>query len=107
MSDAALVLAAGRGSRMRSSLPKVLHRLAGRPMLNRVLDALAAAGFSDPTVVVGYGAALIEAETGDRCRYATQAEQRGTGDAARTGMDALPDATRVLVVHGDEPLIPP
>jgi len=107
VTDAALVLAAGRGSRMRSSLPKVLHQLAGRPMLTRVLDSLAAAGFPCPTVVVGYGADRIEAEIGDRCRYVTQTEQRGTGDAARTGMDVLPDAERVLVVHGDEPLIPP
>ena len=54
--EAALVLAAGKGTRMKSRLPKVLHPLAGKPMLGRVLDTLAQAGFSRPVVVVGYGA---------------------------------------------------
>jgi len=106
MSDAALVLAAGQGTRMRSSLPKVLHPLAGRPMLLRVLDALAQAGFPCPTVVVGYQAGRIEAAIGDRCRYVVQEKQRGTGDAVRVGLDALPDAERIMVSSGDEPLIP-
>lgn len=76
-------------------------------MLTRVLNALAETGFSQPTVVVGYGADRIRAVVGDRCRYVPQDEQRGTGDAARIGLAALPaTATRVLVVHGDEPLIP-
>ncbi|HEY8684279.1 MAG TPA: bifunctional UDP-N-acetylglucosamine diphosphorylase/glucosamine-1-phosphate N-acetyltransferase GlmU [Chloroflexota bacterium] len=107
MSEEALVLAAGKGTRMRSRLPKVLHPLAGRPMLTRVLNALARSGFSQPTVVVGYGADDIRAVVGDRCRYVLQAEQLGTGDAARVGLAALPRSTnRLLVVHGDEPLIP-
>lgn len=105
--DAALVLAAGKGTRMKSRLPKVLHRLAGKPMLIRVLDCLAAAGFPNPVVVVGYGADQIRETAGDRCRYAQQERQGGTGDAARVGVAAL-DASvrRVLVVHGDEPMIP-
>lgn len=104
--DAALVLAAGKGTRMRSNLPKVLHRVAGKPMLLRVLDSLAAAGFPCPTVVVGFGAEQIELEVGPRCEYVLQREQLGTGHAARLGMEALPATTRrVLLVHGDEPLI--
>lgn len=76
-------------------------------MLIRVLNALAASGFSRPTVVVGYGADQIRAVVGDRCRYVLQADQRGTGDAARVGFAALPaGAERILLVHGDEPLIP-
>lgn len=106
--DEALVLAAGKGTRMRSNLPKVLHPLAGKPMLVRVLDALRAGGFPCPTAVVGYGAEAIEAAVGDRCRYAIQTEQRGTGHAALVGLDALPSTVRrVLLVHGDEPLIGP
>ena len=105
--DAALVLAAGKGTRMRSNLPKVLHRLAGKPMLVRVLDALCQAGFSRPWVVIGYGREEIEKVIGDRCTYVLQDEQGGTGHAAQVGLDALPPSIRrVLVVHGDEPLIP-
>jgi bifunctional UDP-N-acetylglucosamine pyrophosphorylase / glucosamine-1-phosphate N-acetyltransferase len=107
VSEEALVLAAGKGTRMRSNLPKVLHLLAGSPMLTRVLNTLAQSGFPQPTVVVGYGADRIRAVVGDRCRYVLQADQRGTGDAARVGLAALPAGTnRVLLVHGDEPLIP-
>ena len=103
-----MILAAGKGTRMRSRLPKVLQPLAGIPMLIRVLDSLAASGFARPTVVVGYGADDIRAATGDRCEYVLQERQLGTGDAARVGFGALPAATsRVLLVHGDEPLIPP
>src|SRR4051794_30103966 len=87
--DAAIVLAAGKGTRMSSRLPKVLHRLAGKPMLVRVLDTLTRAGFACPTAVVGYGAREIEEAVGDRCRYVNQGEQLGTGHAARVGIDAL------------------
>lgn len=104
--DSAIVLAAGKGTRMRSTLPKVLHPLVGKPMLVRVLDSLDTAGFSRPLAVVGYGQDRIRQVAGDRCQYVDQGEYRGTGHAARVAMDALPDAVnRVLLVHGDEPLI--
>lgn len=104
--DAALVLAAGKGTRMRSTLPKFLHRVAGTPMLARVLNTLDDAGFPCPTVVVGHGADRVRATFGDRCRYVDQREQLGTGHAARIGVDVLPETVRrVLLVHGDEPLI--
>lgn len=106
--DAALVLAAGKGTRMRSSLPKVLHHVAGTSMLVRVLNALDAAGFPCPTVVVGHEAEAIRREGGDRCRYVEQVPQQGTGDAARVGLASLPpDVRRILLVHGDEPMIAP
>src|SRR5579884_1612825 len=105
--DAAVVLAAGKGTRMKSSLPKVLHRLAGKPMLMRVLTTLARAGFEHPVAVIGYGADVIKEAIGDRCSYVIQEEQGGTGDAARVAVDALAaDIQRVLLVHGDEPMIP-
>lgn len=106
--DEAIVLAAGKGTRMRSDLPKVLHPLAGKPMLRRVLDGLASAGFHHPTVVVGYGQERIRQTFGDRCRYVDQGDQLGTGHGARAGIQALPGSVRrVLLVHGDESLIPP
>lgn len=105
--DAAIILAAGKGTRMKSELPKVLHPLAGKPMLVRVLNALDEAGFACPVAVVGYGADRIRADVGDRCRFAVQESQAGTGDAARVGMEAVdPSVSRVMIVHGDEPMIP-
>lgn len=108
MTAEAVVLAAGKGTRMRSRLPKVLHRVAGKPMLARVLDSLDAAGFPQPAVVVGFGADLIQETVGPRCRYVVQGEQLGTGHAARVALAALDESVdRVLVVHGDEPMIEP
>jgi bifunctional UDP-N-acetylglucosamine pyrophosphorylase/glucosamine-1-phosphate N-acetyltransferase len=105
--DAAVVLAAGEGTRMRSHLPKVLHQIAGRTMIERVLDALASAGFPCPVVVVGHGAGQIHDAVGGRCRLVEQPQLLGTGDAARIGLASLPrGAGRVLLVHGDEPLLP-
>ena len=104
--DAALVLAAGKGTRMRSSLPKVLHSLAGKPLLVRVLNTLRDAGFAHPAVVVGYGEDLIREAVGPRCCYVTQGDQLGTGHAASVGLAALPSTVeRLLLVHGDEPMI--
>jgi bifunctional UDP-N-acetylglucosamine pyrophosphorylase / glucosamine-1-phosphate N-acetyltransferase len=105
--DAAIVLAAGKGTRMRSNLPKVLHPVAGKTMLRRVLEALRAAGFSTPSLVIGYKSDLIRQAAGERCRYVEQQEQLGTGHAARVGLESLPTSVRrILLVHGDEPLIP-
>jgi bifunctional UDP-N-acetylglucosamine pyrophosphorylase/glucosamine-1-phosphate N-acetyltransferase len=77
-------------------------------MLTRVLDGLAAAGFGRPTVVVGYRQDLIAAVVGDRCIFIDQGEQLGTGHAARVGLCSLPPSVRrLVVVHGDEPMIGP
>ncbi|HEX8919398.1 MAG TPA: bifunctional UDP-N-acetylglucosamine diphosphorylase/glucosamine-1-phosphate N-acetyltransferase GlmU [Chloroflexota bacterium] len=106
LTQEAIVLAAGKGTRMRTSLPKVLHGLAGKPMLVRVLDALHGVGFSSPAVVVGYRHDEIEQVIGDRCRYIVQSQQRGTGHAALTALEALDlSVQRVLVASGDEPMI--
>jgi bifunctional UDP-N-acetylglucosamine pyrophosphorylase/glucosamine-1-phosphate N-acetyltransferase len=106
--EAVLVLAAGKGTRTRSALPKVLHPLGGRSIIERVLDSIRAAHLPDPTLVVGYGADRIREVVGDRCLYVDQGEQLGTGHATRVGLDTLsPSVQRVIVIHGDEPLIPP
>ena len=104
---AAIVLAAGQGTRMRSRIPKVLHPLAGRPMLAHVLDALAAAGVARPVVVTGHGADEVEATLGVQALAVRQASQLGTADAVRVALPALPDgAESVLVTMGDAPLQP-
>lgn len=111
---AAIVLAAGAGTRMSSDLPKPLHRVAGRAMVLRVLDALVGIAASPIIVVVGHGAAQVrtavqaEASQADRLMFATQHAQLGTGDAARVGLDELGEAagaSDVLVLAGDTPLL--
>jgi bifunctional UDP-N-acetylglucosamine pyrophosphorylase/glucosamine-1-phosphate N-acetyltransferase len=93
---------------MVSALPKVLHPLAGIPMLMRVLRTLHAAGFPRPTVLIGYRGDLVREAAGDRCAYIEQGDMLGTGHAARKLVEALPAGVRRMVlVHGDEPLIPP
>jgi bifunctional UDP-N-acetylglucosamine pyrophosphorylase/glucosamine-1-phosphate N-acetyltransferase len=92
---------------MRSRIPKVLHPLAGRPMLDHVLDALAAAGIEHPVVVTGFGADQLEAALGDRVPTVRQEPQLGTADAVRSGLGRVPAAARhVLVTMGDVPLLP-
>jgi bifunctional UDP-N-acetylglucosamine pyrophosphorylase/glucosamine-1-phosphate N-acetyltransferase len=76
-------------------------------MILRLLASLREAGFPHPTLVVGYGADRIAATVGSACRLVEQREQLGTGDAARVGVQSLPEAVgRIVLVHGDEPLIP-
>ncbi|HKQ67860.1 MAG TPA: NTP transferase domain-containing protein, partial [Polyangiaceae bacterium] len=80
---AAIILAAGQGTRMKSATPKMLHPLAGRPLIHYSVRAALDAGASDVVVVVGHGAdqvtAYLQATFGDAVRTARQAEQRGTG----------------------------
>ena len=113
---AAIVLAAGAGTRMSSDLPKPLHPVAGRAMVLRLLDTLAAADAGPVIVVVGHEADRVRDEVRagapqpDRLIFATQSRQLGTGDAVRVGLDALgdlPEASDVLVLPGDTPLLRP
>ncbi len=105
--SAAIVLAAGQGTRMRSGLPKVLHPLAGMTMLDHVLAALAGAGIEHRVVVVGHGAETIEAALDDRAITARQDPQLGTADAVRVGLGRVPASVRhVIVTMGDAPLLP-
>jgi len=104
----AVVLAAGKGTRMKSDLPKVLVEVCGRPMIEYVLDALAAGGIRRTIVVVGYRAELVRAalEGRDGVEFAVQAEQLGTGHAVMVCRRRLARHDGpVLVVVGDAPLM--
>lgn len=105
MSLDVVILAAGKGTRMRSTLPKVLHRLAGKPMVRHVIDTAAGLNADQTHVVVGHGADQVRS-TLDDCgvEFALQAEQKGTGHAVAQSLDALSEG-RVLVLYGDVPLI--
>ncbi|MGH2443598.1 MAG: bifunctional UDP-N-acetylglucosamine diphosphorylase/glucosamine-1-phosphate N-acetyltransferase GlmU [Chloroflexota bacterium] len=101
---ACLILAAGKGTRMRSNLPKVLHLLAGKSMLQRVLDSVP--NDIPPLVVIGCRGDLIRQALGDRCEYVEQGEYLGTGHAVKVGVEHLPAGSgQVLIIHGDEPMI--
>jgi bifunctional UDP-N-acetylglucosamine pyrophosphorylase / glucosamine-1-phosphate N-acetyltransferase len=93
---------------MRSRIPKVLHPLAGRPMIDHVLMALAEAGAAMPPIVVtGHGAESVEAMLGDRAVAIRQEPQLGTADAVRIGLSAVRGgSTTTLVTMGDVPLQP-
>ena len=104
-----IVLAAGEGKRMKSSLPKVLHSILGRTLLGHVLAAADAAIGGAATVVVGHGADLVRTHLAEIAPAATavlQAEQRGTGHATRIALDTRPELTgTVVVLNGDIPLL--
>lgn len=102
----AVILAAGKGTRMKSKLPKVLHKVGGHPMLEHVMDAAEAAGCRDNVVVIGHGAELVRELVGGRARIALQAEQLGTGHAVLQAADTLKDFTgTVMILCGDTPLL--
>ncbi len=105
----AIILAAGQGTRMKSSLPKVLHKVLGRPMIGHVVGAARAAGAQRIVVVVGHGRALVEEylqthEPGDDLEFVVQAQQLGTAHAVLQARDALSQVQgRTLILTGDAP----
>jgi bifunctional UDP-N-acetylglucosamine pyrophosphorylase/glucosamine-1-phosphate N-acetyltransferase len=107
----AVILAAGQGTRMKSDLPKVLHRVLGLPMYAHVVRAVLAAGVTRVVVVVGHGREAVEADVkarfDDRVRCVVQERQLGTGDAVRAGLTGLPGDYDgwVLALCGDTPLV--
>jgi bifunctional UDP-N-acetylglucosamine pyrophosphorylase/glucosamine-1-phosphate N-acetyltransferase len=110
MSVASIVLCAGKGTRMKSRLPKVLHPVAGRPLGAFALLRAQQLGCAPVIAVVGHEAEEVErtltAHLGEGLRYCIQAEQRGTGHAVQIGLEALQeDVDAVLILYGDSPLL--
>jgi len=105
---AAVILAAGKGNRMKSRLPKVLHPIAGKEMVRHALDGARAAGVEQVVLVVGHEASQVQACLGEAVDYAVQPEQLGTGHALLQARPLLEGrADHVLVLNGDVPLISP
>jgi bifunctional UDP-N-acetylglucosamine pyrophosphorylase/glucosamine-1-phosphate N-acetyltransferase len=102
-----VILAAGQGTRMRSALPKVLHPVAGKPMLAHVIDTARALQPGSIQVVIGHGAERVREQlAADDLSFVLQAEQLGTGHAVAQALPKL-SAERVLILYGDVPLIEP
>jgi bifunctional UDP-N-acetylglucosamine pyrophosphorylase/glucosamine-1-phosphate N-acetyltransferase len=108
MNTQIIILAAGMGKRMYSALPKVLHRLAGKPLLAHVLATARSVNPEKIAVVVGNGADAVKAAFADepKLTFVTQDPPRGTGDAVRVALTALDNEGVTLVMNGDCPLIP-
>jgi bifunctional UDP-N-acetylglucosamine pyrophosphorylase/glucosamine-1-phosphate N-acetyltransferase len=107
-----VVMAAGKGTRMKSQLPKVLHRLGGRALAQHVIDTAARLSARSVVVITGHGAEQVEAGLqapagGTELKYVRQAPQLGTGHAVQQAAPALPDDGVTLVLSGDVPLTRP
>lgn len=101
-----IILAAGKGTRMRSELPKVLHEVGGKPLLGHVVDAAKALNPSAIHVVIGHGKDLVRAAfANDSISWIEQVEQNGTGDAVRQALPSVADGANVIMLTADVPLI--
>lgn len=101
-----VIMAAGQGTRMKSALPKVLHRLAGRSLLQHVLDTASALGTDRIIAVTGHGAERVEAAvSAPNLVFVRQQPQLGTGHAVQQAAPQLHDAGTTLILNGDVPLI--
>ena len=107
MYKCALILAAGQGKRIKSDLPKVLHKVCGKEMVNHVIDTLRKSDIDAINVIVGKGAELVKENTKSRnVTYSLQEEQLGTGHAVKCAIDFLNGKKgTVAVFNGDAPLI--
>src|SRR5437764_14951473 len=100
-----IILAAGLGTRMKSATIKILHRAAGRPIIDYVLDLAAQVSERPPIMVVGHQREAVQASVGQRARFATQETQKGTGHAVLQAAEILEEengnGTQVLILSGD------
>ncbi|WP_108652826.1 bifunctional UDP-N-acetylglucosamine diphosphorylase/glucosamine-1-phosphate N-acetyltransferase GlmU [Dongshaea marina] len=108
MATHVVILAAGKGTRMNSSLPKVLHPVAGKPMVQHVIDAVSSLGVAGIHLVYGFGGDQLKSRISQQgLNWVYQAEQLGTGHAVAQAAPAIADEDDVLVLYGDSPLISP
>ena len=106
MAFSVVILAAGKGTRMRSALPKVLHPLAGKPMVQHIIDTVQQLGADNIHLVYGHGADQLKAALAHNdLNWCLQAEQLGTGHAVQQAVPAIGDDEDVLILVGDAPLI--
>jgi bifunctional UDP-N-acetylglucosamine pyrophosphorylase/glucosamine-1-phosphate N-acetyltransferase len=101
-----LILAAGKGTRMKSDLPKVLTPLHGKHMIKYLLESVEKTGIDkEPIIVVGYEKNLVKKELGEKYKYVEQTEQLGTGHAVFVSREACGAAKNIIVISGDQPFI--
>lgn len=105
MSFSLVVLAAGEGKRMKSEKSKVVFKVLGKEMVNRVVDEANKAGVDHVCVVVGHKAEMVMEAVGNNAEFVTQLEQKGTGHAVMQAKDFIKKSDNVMILAGDTPLI--
>ncbi len=100
-----VILAAGKGTRMKSELPKVMHQLAGQPLIDHVLDKVEKLEIKEVLTIVGHGRDIVTKHIADRSEVAIQEEQLGTGHALMQAAPRLKEDSCILVLSGDQPLL--
>lgn len=101
-----IILAAGMGTRMKSKMPKVIHKVCGKELCKWVIDASKEAGAAQVCAVVGHKAQMVKDAIGDVCEFALQAEQKGTGHAVMQAMDFIKKSQgEIVILNGDTPLV--
>ena len=105
--QAAVVLAAGKGTRMNSRVPKVLHRICGKTMIGLIVDAINGAGLGVPLVVVSSDSHSVQNDLGENVSYAIQDQPMGTGQALLEAKQSLEGVDNIVVLYGDMPLVRP
>lgn len=108
MAFSVVILAAGKGTRMKSSLPKVLHPIGGKPMVQRIIDTVNTLGARSINLIYGHGAEQLQQTLSHNAiNWCLQAEQLGTGHAVQQAVPNIQDDEDVLILVGDAPLIKP
>lgn len=102
-----IILAAGQGTRMKSKIPKVLHRILDKTMIDYVIDTAKYSNAFDIAVIIGHQSAMVKSIIGNRVRFFNQNEQKGTGHAVKQAIDFIGDDENILILYGDTPLITP
>lgn len=103
----ALILSAGKGTRMKSALPKVMHKVCGKEMVNHVIKASREAGVSEITAILGHGSNKVKKILNPDVNIVTQEEQLGTGHAVMVAKETISKSDTIVVLCGDTPLIQP
>lgn len=103
----ALILSAGKGTRMKSTLPKVIHKVCGKEMVNHVINASKEAGANEVIAILGHGSDMVEKVLPENTKTTLQTEQLGTGHAVMMAKDYINDNDTVVVLCGDTPLVKP
>lgn len=101
----AIILAAGKGTRMKSDLPKVVHLVNGKPMVEYAIEAAKEAGAKAVCLVVGYQSEVVKEAVSSKVTYAMQEEQLGTGHAVKCAKDFIDNMGETMILFGDTPLI--
>ncbi|OPJ55079.1 bifunctional UDP-N-acetylglucosamine diphosphorylase/glucosamine-1-phosphate N-acetyltransferase GlmU [Alkalithermobacter paradoxus] len=105
MSIKSIILAAGQGTRMKSKIPKVLHKVCGKEMVNHVIDVAKDAGVNENIVVIGHGGDKVKENIPNEVKIAIQEKQLGTGHAVLMAKEYIDDNSLIVVLCGDTPLI--